>query len=113
MLNNRTEVLNVQQAINQEANNPPKKQMKNLILSIAITSVVALNGQAQQLLFQDNGNNSTDTTIGGVPNYSQDLNLDNCHDGRGDAAPERCHGQRDHRFGFCSTCSWRYHPQWW
>jgi hypothetical protein len=50
--------------------------MKKLILSIAITSVVALNGHAQQLLFQDNGNNSTDTTIGGVPNYSQDLNLE-------------------------------------
>lgn len=50
--------------------------MKKLILSIAITSVVGLNGHAQQLLFGDNGANSTDTTLNGVPNYAQDLNLE-------------------------------------
>jgi hypothetical protein len=49
--------------------------MKKLILSIAATSVVALSGHAQQLVFEDNGNNSTDTTIGGVANH-QDLNLE-------------------------------------
>jgi hypothetical protein len=50
--------------------------MKKLILSIATASVVALSGHAQQLLFDDNGNNSTDTVINGVPNYNQDLNLE-------------------------------------
>jgi len=49
--------------------------MKKLILSIAATSAVALSGHAQQLLFSDNGNNSTDTTINGVVNYT-DLNLE-------------------------------------
>jgi hypothetical protein len=49
--------------------------MKKLILSIAATSVVAISGHAQQLLFEDNGNNSTDTTINGVVNNS-DLNLE-------------------------------------
>jgi len=49
--------------------------MKKLILSIAATSVVALSGHAQQLLFSDNGSNSTDTTINGVANFS-DLNLE-------------------------------------
>ena len=49
--------------------------MKKLILSIAATSVVAISGHAQQLLFEDNGNNSTDTTINGVVNH-QDLNLE-------------------------------------
>jgi hypothetical protein len=50
--------------------------MKKLILSIAATSVVAISGHAQQLLFADNGNNSTDTTIAGVANSSQNLNLE-------------------------------------
>jgi hypothetical protein len=50
--------------------------MKKTILSIAATSVVALIGHAQELLFQDNGNNSTDTTINGVPNDTQNLNLE-------------------------------------
>jgi Ca2+-binding RTX toxin-like protein len=49
--------------------------MKKLILSIAATSVVAISGHAQQLLFTDAGNNSTDTTIAGVANH-QDLNLE-------------------------------------
>jgi hypothetical protein len=49
--------------------------MNKLILSIAATSVVALSGHAQQLVFEDNGNNSTDTTINGGANH-QDLNLE-------------------------------------
>jgi hypothetical protein len=50
--------------------------MKKLILSIAATSVVSLSGHAQQLIFADNSSNSYDTTIGGVVNQSQDLNLE-------------------------------------
>jgi hypothetical protein len=49
--------------------------MKKLILSIAATSVVAISGHAQQLLFEDNGSNSTDTSINGVANNA-DLNLE-------------------------------------
>ncbi len=50
--------------------------MKRLILAIGATSVVVFSGQAQQLLFEDNGENNTDTTINGVPNSTQDLNLE-------------------------------------
>jgi hypothetical protein len=50
--------------------------MKKLILVIGATSVVFLSGNAQQLQFADNGANSTDTTINGVPNSTQDLNLE-------------------------------------
>ena len=50
--------------------------MKRLILAIGATSVVVFSGQAQQLLFNDDGANITDTTINGVPNSTQDLNLE-------------------------------------
>jgi hypothetical protein len=50
--------------------------MKKLILSIAASSVVVHSAHAQQLLFEDNGNNSTDTTFNGVANGNQNLNLE-------------------------------------
>jgi hypothetical protein len=49
--------------------------MKKLILAIAATSVAALSGQAQQIQFADNSNNSYDISIGATPDQTEDLNL--------------------------------------
>ena len=50
--------------------------MKKLILSVTAIAGLTLVSDAQQVLFQDVGNNSYDTLINGVPNYTQDLNLE-------------------------------------
>jgi hypothetical protein len=50
--------------------------MKKLILSIAGTSLLALSGSAQGITFADNSGAAFDTTIGGVANTTQDLNLE-------------------------------------
>jgi len=50
--------------------------MKKLILSIAGTSLLALSGSAQGITFADNSGAAFDTTINGVANTTQDLNLE-------------------------------------
>jgi len=50
--------------------------MKKLILSVAGTSLLALSGYAQGITFADNSGASYDTTINGVINTTQDLNLE-------------------------------------
>jgi hypothetical protein len=50
--------------------------MKKLILSVTAIAGLAMAGNAQQVLLNDNGNNSYDTTIGGSANTSTDLNLE-------------------------------------
>jgi len=50
--------------------------MKKLILSIAGTSLLALSGSAQGIVFADNSGAASDTTINGVANTTQDLNLE-------------------------------------
>jgi len=52
--------------------------MKKLILSVTAIAGLAMAGHAQQVLFADGGsaNGSVDTTIGGVFNTTQNLNLE-------------------------------------
>jgi len=50
--------------------------MKKLILSIAGTSLLALSSSAQGIALADNSPASFDNTINGVPNTTQDLNLE-------------------------------------
>lgn len=50
--------------------------MKKLILSATMLTGLSLVANAQQVVFADAGSNSYDTEIYGVPNTTQDLNLE-------------------------------------
>ena len=50
--------------------------MKKLILSVTAIGAMSLSGFAQGITFSDNVFTTYDTTINGVPNTTQDLNLE-------------------------------------
>ncbi len=50
--------------------------MKKVILTTVLLGGICLAGNAQQVLFQDNSFNSYDVSINGVPDTTQDLNLE-------------------------------------
>jgi hypothetical protein len=50
--------------------------MKKIILTVAAAASLSVSGFAQGILFEDNSGATTDTTINGVANTSQDLNLE-------------------------------------
>jgi hypothetical protein len=56
--------------------NNPFKVMKKLILSATMMTGLSLVANAQQVVFADLGSYSYDTEINGVPNITQDLNLE-------------------------------------